>query len=400
MVEALRTLSTVDLVSYVIAILTAFLAHDLWQRVSRVLGSREDRNVNRSRGTTRHRINKLPPLVALVPGILLNTMAAAGDDVVGTATLELVNNATGRKVTTELWFTAANDAKIEWYSPRLPLRSIPIARNAPPQSAPRKRPLIVISHGNWGARFSQGWLALELVKAGYLVLSTSHPGTVGDDQSVSGRYRLWDRSRDVSFALDEVLRNPNWAALIDETRIGFVGHSFGGWTAVSLAGARYDPGQQRLFCEKALKKDFYCDGTLKDDIAGVSAKDAGESFRDARIKVFYIMATGPGQGFVADSLKSIAVPFMVDTAQFDEILEPLANSTAIARQIPGAREVTRPVGHFAYVPECRALIGAVVTSLAGLPLCDDPQGVDRAQVHRQVARDVVSFFNANLAKAE
>ena len=136
---------------------------------------------------------------------------------------------------------------------------------------------------------------------------------------------------------------------------------------------------------------------MKDDIAGVSVTDAAESFGDARIKAFYIMASGPGQGFVAESLKSICVPFIVDTASFDEVLEPLTNSTAVARQIPGAREVTRAVGHFAYVPECRWLIGPVLTRLAGLPLCDDAQGVDRAQVHRQVAPDVVAFFNKNLA---
>jgi predicted dienelactone hydrolase len=327
-------------------------------------------------------------------------MAAAGDGVVGTATLELDNKATSRKVTIELWFKTAPDAKIEWFSPRAPLRSIPIARNADPLPSLGKRPLIVISHGNWGSRFSQGWLARELALSGYVVLSTSHPGTVGDDQTVAGRYRLWDRSRDVSFALDEVLKGSIWAALIDQNRIGFVGHSFGGWTGVSVAGGRYDPGQQRAFCERAPKKDLYCDGTLKDDIAGIPAKDAGESFRDGRIKAFYIMASGPGQGFVAESLKSISVPFIVDTAQFDEVLEPLANSTAIARQIPGAREVTRPVGHFAYVPECRWLIGPILTRVAGLPLCDDPQGVDRAQVHKQVAPDVIAFFNETLAKTE
>ena len=341
-------------------------------------------------------------LTPLLAGLLLMStasMLAAGDSV-GTATLELENKTTGRKITAEFWFKAAGDAKIEWFSPRLPLRSIPIARNADPEPPLRKHPLIVISHGNWGTRFSLGWLALELVKSGYVVISTSHPGTLGDDQSAAGRYRLWDRSRDVSFALGEVLSNRKWAALIDETRIGFVGHSFGGWTGVSLAGGRYDPAQQRAFCENALKKDFYCEQTLKDDVAGVSAKDAVDSFRDARINAFYIMASGPGHGFVAASLKSISVPFVVDTAQFDEILEPVANSTALARQIPGAREVTRPVGHFTYVPECRWLIGPVLTSLAGLPLCDDPRGVDRAQVHKLVAPDVVAFFNDKLAKPE
>jgi predicted dienelactone hydrolase len=340
-------------------------------------------------------------LAAFLLGVMLpTTIAAAGDGVVGTATLDLQDEATGRKVTSELWYRAAPDAKVEWFSPRAPLRAIPIARHAVPPTALGKQPLIVISHGNWGTRFSQGWLALELIKSGYVVLSTTHPGTAGDDQSAAARYRLWDRSRDVTFALDEVLRRPKWAALIDETRIGFVGHSFGGWTGVSLAGGRYDPVRQRAFCADLRRKDFYCDNTLKDDVAGVPARDAGGSFKDGRFKAFYIMGSGPGQGFAADSLKSISVPFVVDTAQFDESLEAVANSTNLARQIAGAREVVRPIGHFAYVLECRWLVGPILTKVAGLPVCDDPDGVDRALVHKQVASEVVAFFDKTLAKAD
>jgi predicted dienelactone hydrolase len=330
--------------------------------------------------------------------LLVHTAAVAeAEGPVGTATLDLEHKPTGRKVISELWFEAAPDAKIEWFSPRPALRPVPIARNADPAPPLRKYPLIVASHGNWGSRFSQGWLALELVQAGYVVLSTSHPGTMADDQTAAGRYRLWERSRDVSFAIDEVLKSPKWATLIDENRIGFVGHSFGGWTGVSLAGARYDPIRQRNYCRNAERKDFYCENTLKDDIAAVPATDAGDSFRDSRIKAFYIMGSGPGQGFSPDSLKSITVPFVVDTAQFDE---PLSNSTNLAAQIADAREVQRPVGHFAYVPECRWLIGSMIMRLAGLPLCEDPKGVDRGRVHKEVANEIVAFFQKNLTRAD
>jgi len=58
------------------------------------------------------------------------------------------------------------------------------------------------------------------------------------------------------------------------------------------------------------------------------------------------------------------------------------------------------VGHFAYVPVCRWLVGPVLTRLAGLPLCEDPKGVDRRLVHRQVAADVIAFFERTLARAE
>jgi predicted dienelactone hydrolase len=329
-------------------------------------------------------------LLFLLFVLIANPVLAA----VGATTLELENRSSSRRIAVELWYPPAGNPKAEDLSFRPPLRPLSVARNAQPATG--KRPLIVVSHGNWGSRYSQGWLALRLVDSGYVVLSTSHPGTVGDDQSAAGRYRLWDRSRDVSFALDQVLKDPKWAAIIDESRIGFVGHSFGGWTGVSLAGARYDAARQRSFCERSVKKDPYCDGTLKDSIAGIPAADAGESFKDARIKAFYIMASGPGQGFAADSLKSISAPFVVDTAQFDEILEARSNSGALAAQIPGAREIVRPYGHFAYVPLCRPVVGKVLTAIAGIPICDDPKGVDRTAVHQQVGNEVVQFFGKTL----
>lgn len=315
---------------------------------------------------------------------------------VGTASIE-VNAGAHRNFTSEFWFEAAPGEKVEGFAVRPPLRAIQIARNAQPAPNQGKRPLIVISHGNWGSRYSQGWLAIRLVNAGFVVFSTSHPGTLGDDQSVAGRLRLWDRSRDVSSALTELLRQPKWSGLIDEDRIGFIGHSFGGWTAVSLAGGKYDPVVQRTFCEKALSKDFYCEGTLKDDISGVSMSDAADSFKDSRFRAFYIMASGPGQGFSPESLKSIGSPFVVDTAKADEILEPKTNSSRLAAQIPGAREIVRPVGHFAYVPECKWLIGPILARIAGTPICDDPSGVDRAAVHEQVAADVIAFFTGQLS---
>src|SRR5262245_7149702 len=107
--------------------------------------------------------------VLLLSFSLHTTVAGAFDSVAGTTTLNFEHMPTGRKVTSELWFPAAPDSRIEWFSPRAPLRSIPIARDAKPQTPLLKRPLVVISHGNWGSRFSQGWLALELVKAGYVV---------------------------------------------------------------------------------------------------------------------------------------------------------------------------------------------------------------------------------------
>ncbi|MEO5672038.1 MAG: dienelactone hydrolase family protein [Ramlibacter sp.] len=329
-----------------------------------------------------------PPLAA----------ASVEGKVVGTASLPVGGPAGARRFVSEIWFEAAPGTKAESFAVRAPIRAIDIAREAQPSTTQAKRPLIVMSHGNWGSRYSQGWLALRLVDAGYVVLSTSHPGTLGDDQSPAGRLRLWDRSRDVSAALTELLANPKWSALVDPERIGFAGHSFGGWAAVSLAGGKFDPAVQRAWCKAAARKDPYCESTLQDAVGGISTADASVSYKDARFKAFYIMATGPAQGFSASSLQAITAPFAVDTAQADEILEASANSSALARLIPTATEVLRPVGHFAYVPECKWLVGPLLARAAGTPLCNDPSGVDRRQVHRDVAKDVIAFFSSRLSR--
>ena len=52
------------------------------------------------------------------------------------------------------------------FAPLPMLEPIAIARNAVP-AVKGKRPLIVVSHGNWGSRFSQAWLIPALTDAGY-----------------------------------------------------------------------------------------------------------------------------------------------------------------------------------------------------------------------------------------
>lgn len=332
-------------------------------------------------------------VAALTLAVGVASTAAVALPTVGTATIDVVDDARGRMLTTEIWFEAAKGTVAKSVSKVLPIAPIQIAQNATPSADFKKRPLIVISHGNWGNRYSQGWIAIRLVQAGYVVITPSHPGTMNDDRTTAGAIRLWDRSDDVRFALSTVLKDARWSPLIDADRIGYWGHSFGGWTGVSLAGGRYDFKQLTSACAQQTPKDMYCDGMAAKDVAEVSLVGAGSDYRDSRFKAFYLAASGPGAAMTVASLGQIRAPIRFDTAQFDTVLAPAINSTALAALIPSATEVIRPVGHFAYVPICKPLIGRALASL----ICTDPNGEDRATVHQQVGTDVVTFFNTHLA---
>ena len=323
------------------------------------------------------------------------TPIAQAAAVVGTATVAVKDTVRNRAIDTEIWFQAKSGTQTEDFSAVLPIAPIAIAPNAQPAPDFKKRPLIVISHGNWGTRFSQGWIAMRLVQAGYVVISPSHPGTMNDDRTTAGAVRLWDRSQDVRVALSAVLSDPRWSSLIDPERIGFWGHSFGGWTGVSLAGGRYDFKQLLAACQAQRPQDLYCKSTTTDDLSGISMTGSDADYTDPRFKAFYLTASGPGPGMTKASLQQIRVPIFFDTAEFDDVLAPGINSTFLAATIPEAKEVIRPVGHFVYVPICKPFIGRAVASL----ICTDPKGVERADVHQKVAAETLAFFDKQFATA-
>lgn len=333
---------------------------------------------------------------AALLGVCLPLAAVAQSTKVGMQTIDHVDTARKRTLTMSVWYPAQADAKIEAFRARPLFESLELAVDAAPDPNLGKRPLVVLSHGNWGTRHSQGWLAVELVKAGYLVMTTTHPGTSADDQTQAGRIRYWDRARDVTVSLDRLLAS-TWKANIDEQRIGFGGHSFGGNTAVHLAGGRFDPARQLAACQANPTADLYCSNTAKEGI-GVDLSGAGESMQDRRFKSFYAMASGPAAGFDPESLRSIRAPMLFDTATQDTILEPKANSSAFARIIPGATEIERNTDHFAYIPVCRPIIGQALATGLGIPVCDGPSSGPRKAVHQQVQGDVIGFFNRTLGR--
>lgn len=266
-----------------------------------------------------------------------------------------------------------------------------IARDAVYEGA-APRPLVILSHGNWGTPYSMGWLATRLVDEGYLVLALDHPGTSAESRTTRGRIRLWERAGDVSRALDQLLDDPTWGPRVDRARIGFVGHSFGAWTGLALAGGVYHLDRQRDACRAQPKPDQYCRAMAAPDVATVPRDGDGATQRDPRIQAYMLLAGGPFAGFEADSLPAITAPMWIATARYDEVLVRVP----IQPSIQSATETVYDVGHFAFIPSCNWL----GRRLRGDDLCRDLGPTSRGSLHEQVAQETLEFFGRNLRGAE
>jgi len=137
------------------------------------------------------------------------------------------------------WGARTLDATI-WY-PAAHAAAAAVVDNASP--APGRFHLIVYSHGGCGGRPQAiAPLAAKVVGEGFVFVQFPHPGSTTDDCAANGeRYTraLLERPDDIVYLLDQLARldrDPAWSLRghIDVSRIGIIGHSQGGQTALMM----------------------------------------------------------------------------------------------------------------------------------------------------------------------
>jgi hypothetical protein len=125
------------------------------------------------------------------------------------------------------------------------------------------RRLIVLSHGSGGAPWVHTDLAQALVEAGFVVALPQHRGDNYKDTSAPGPDSWKQRPAEVSRAIDAVARDARFAPLLDLNKVGVVGQSAGGHTALSLAGGRWSSARFQRHCKAHIAEDFNaCVGTF------------------------------------------------------------------------------------------------------------------------------------------
>jgi predicted dienelactone hydrolase len=130
-----------------------------------------------------------------------------------------------------------------------------------PQGSPQPAPVVVISHGLGSDRLSFQYLAKHLASYGFAVAVPEHPGSnaqqiqdlvTGRANQVAEPAEFVNRPLDIKDLLDYLtklsLTDPAYQGQLDLQRVGVIGQSFGGYTALALAGAGINFGQLDKDC--------------------------------------------------------------------------------------------------------------------------------------------------------
>lgn len=270
--------------------------------------------------------------------------------------------------------------------------------DAPPAAG--KHPLVVLSHGYQGNWRNQVWLASALARKGYIVAAVNHPGSTTHDRSPQAAAQLWQRPLDLGRTIDGVIAQPEKFGAVADGRIAAVGHSLGGWTALEIAGARFDPERFEQDCNTHPELAS-CTVYAQMKPAGSTESKAalGADWRDRRVTAVVTLDLGLSRGLTDRSLAALPVPALVIAAGVPSRELPAELESAnLARRLPAASsryvEIS-DASHFTFMSMCKP--GAQSVLEAEVPgdgvICRDGEnGRARDAIQQQVASLITAFL--------
>ncbi|NVZ23711.1 alpha/beta hydrolase family protein [Pseudomonas costantinii] len=336
--------------------------------------------------------------------ICLATPAFADESLIGFRTATLPDADNNRPLQMVVWYPATTTAKPELIGDDAVFIGPLAVPDAPPASG--EHPLVVISHGYGGNWRNQMWLASALAHQGYVVAAVNHPGTTSKDRSPQAAAQLWLRPVDVSRAIDAVLAQPKQFGEVAKQQIAVVGHSLGGWTAMEIAGARFDPDLFTRDCSEHPKLSP-CSAYKQMNPASTPAGKAklAADLSDKRVTAVVSLDLGLSRGMTDASLATLPVPVLVIAAGVpSEELPAQLESADLVKRLPKASTQYVEIAdatHFSFMAICKPAAVALIeeSSPGDGIICWDGKGArPREVIQQQVVSLITGFLGQSFHK--
>ncbi|MEA5576295.1 alpha/beta hydrolase [Anabaena sp. UHCC 0451] len=263
-------------------------------------------------------------------------------------------------------------------------------------------PIIVISHGLGSDRTSFAYLAEHLASYGFVVAVPEHPGSnakqiqallAGKVDRVTNPREFIDRPLDIKYLLDELTSlsktNPTFRGRLNLEQVGVVGQSFGGYTALALAGAKINFEQIKANC---LDLENTLNISLLLQCLAVDLVNTKYNLSDTRVKAIIAINPIDSSIFGQASLSQIKIPVMMVSGSADTV------TPALPEQIQPFTWLTTPHKYLALINGGTHFSTITESSNTILSLPTQLIGASPALARSYVRALSVAFFQAYVAE--
>ena len=269
-----------------------------------------------------------------------------------------------------------------------------------PQSNQFSYPVLVISHGLASNRSRFENLAKHLTSYGFVVAVPQHLGSDyqhfqalinGNTENLLEPEEFLNRPRDITQLLNELelLNDRLFNNQLNLENVGIIGHSLGGYTALTLGGATLNFTQLKTDCEQ---EEIPLNPSLFLQCLVLKIPEANYNLQDPRVKGILVLNPLNSSVLGESGLSQIQVPVMMVTSSAD-FLTP-----AVLEQIKSFTWLTTPhkylvvqnrANHFFDIRDKNNLEQSVISSLVS------PSSEIN---HRYIRALSVAFFKTYLTK--
>ncbi|BAZ69225.1 hypothetical protein NIES4106_39960 [Fischerella sp. NIES-4106] len=198
-----------------------------------------------------------------------------------------------------------------------------------------KLPVIVISHGLGTDSSNFQYLAKYLASHGFAVIVPNHPGSDtqqlrsllnGSAKEVAQADEFYNRPLDIKYILDRLENDPKFKNRLNLQQVGVIGQSFGGYTALALAGAKINFEQLNKDCNpKRLQQTWNMSLLFQCRALELHGNKYGINYnlRDERVKAAIAINPITSSIFGEAGLSQIKIPVMIVAGSDDTIAPAL-----------------------------------------------------------------------------
>lgn len=278
-------------------------------------------------------------LIVMLFGVVMSTVAQSedipyggrGEYQVGVTDMTIEGDDDEYSLDVTVWYPAQNPDNAEAVV-SYELNGLEMVGNALRDALPLNEgapyPLIVYSHGLFGARLEATHYAEHLASWGFIVIATDHFGstffniTSEADVVQSFGLRPQEINRLIVFA-EELNTSGDYAGLIDMENVGVTGFSFGGYTALLMGGATISSDALNVACQQPnADENLLCQDQYRQLLAQTFGYEIAPDglwtnfVPDSRIKAIVPLAPCCVDFFGATGVANITIPLltMVGTA--------------------------------------------------------------------------------------